>query len=153
MATIDPIRFGDVAVMLGDGADPEVFEAPCGITNISRTTTAQTQDDDLPDCDNPDAPGYNSPTVISTGDQITVNGFVDGDSHTVWEDWIRSGGTKNVRMVYTKGENATGGRRGYYQGPAVITNREEAYERRRPGRINCTIAYQAPPAWTPLVTP
>lgn len=150
MATIDPIRFSDLTLMLGDGAEPEVFTAPCGLTDYTWTTSIQTNDEDLPDCENPDAPGYQSPNVVSTGDQLTSTGFVDAESHELWLEFARSGEPRNVRLVYAKGTNAAGGRNGYYQGPVVITNREEAYARRASGRINLTLVFKAPPVWTPL---
>lgn len=150
MAQIDPIRFGDVVVMLGDGATPtEAFEAPCGATSYTWTTSTNTNDEDLPDCDNSDAVGYQSPNVVSVGDQLQVQGFVDAAAHETWLDAIHAGEPINVRVVYNKGANATGGRKGYYEGPAIITNREEGYERRASGRINVSIVFKAKPVWTP----
>ena len=151
MAQIDTIKFGDVIVMLGDGATPtELFEAPCGVTSINWTTSTNTNDEDLPDCENNDAVGYQSPTVVSIGDQVQLQGFVDGDSHKAWIEFIQSGEPKNVRIVYDKGTNAGGGRKGHYQFPAIVTNREEAFERRQSGRINVTLVAKSMPVWTPL---
>lgn len=148
MAQIDPIRFGDIVAMLGDGDTPEVFTAPCGVTSINWTTSTNTNDEDLPDCENNDAVGYQSPTVVSIGDQVQLQGFVDADSHDAWLAKIRSGEAGNVRLVYDKGTNAAGGKKGYYEGPAIATNREESYERRQSGRINVTLVFTAAPVWT-----
>ena len=149
MAQIDPIRFGDVVAMIGDGAASEVFNAPCGVTSHSWTTSTNTTDEDLPDCEDSDKVGYQSPTVVSVGDQVQLQGYVDGDSHETWEDWSHSGETRNFRLVYDKKTNATGGRKGFYEGPAICTNREESYERRQSGRVNVSIVFQARPVWTP----
>lgn len=146
MAQIDPIRFGDVVVMLGNGATPtELFEAPCGVTSINWTTSTNTNDEDLPDCVDADKVGYQSPTVVSIGDQVQLQGFVDADSHDAWMAYIRSGEPKNVRVVYDK----AGQKEGYYQGPAIATNREESYERRQSGRVNVSLVFTARPVWTP----
>lgn len=44
-----------VALLLGDGADPEVFTVVCGITTKGLTRTNQTGDTTVWDCTNPDA--------------------------------------------------------------------------------------------------
>lgn len=149
MAQIDPIRFGDVVAMIGDGAPSEVFTAPCGVTSINWTTSTNTNDEDLPDCEDSDKVGYQSPTVVSVGDQVQLQGYVDGDSHETWEAYARSGEPRNVRLVYDKKTNAAGGRKGHYQGRAICTNREESYERRQSGRVNVSLVFVEPPVWVP----
>ena len=54
MAAATPINFGDIAVLIGDGATPEVFTAPCGLTELTETTNVETNTTNIPDCDNVD---------------------------------------------------------------------------------------------------
>lgn len=145
MAQIDPIRFGDVTLLLGDGVTPtEGFDAPCGLTQVTWTTQTETQTEDLPNCDGTDTPGYQAPVVVSTGDTIQGQGFVDVEGHDTWLAYIRSGQPKNIRVAYDKGTKV-----GWYQGPAIATNREEGYERRQAGRINVSLQFTEAPVWTP----
>jgi len=55
MATPQTARFGKFRVLLGNGADPEVFAAPCGFTSKSLNLIKNLSDVSIPDCDDPDA--------------------------------------------------------------------------------------------------
>jgi hypothetical protein len=143
LATQDTIKFGDVSLLFGDGDGTEAFEAVCGFTSVNWQTGTTENSEDLPDCDDPDAPSYTAPTITAVSDTVQVQGFVDVDNSELVFDWIQSGESKNIRIAYNKT-----GKKGYYAGPAVATNREEAYERRQSGKLSATIKFQAKPVWT-----
>ena len=48
-------RYGKFRILLGDGADPEVFVAPCGFTSKSLNLIKNLSDVSIPDCDDEDA--------------------------------------------------------------------------------------------------
>lgn len=145
MATQDTTKFGDIALLFGDGATPtEAFEGICGITSYNWTTSTNETTEDLPDCEDDDKPGYISPTVTAVGDTMQIQGYVDKEQSAVFGEWIRKGLTKNIRIVDTKEGIRT-------TGPAVVTNRERSWERRQSGRFNITIRFTAEPTETPIV--
>src|SRR5690606_33512417 len=45
-------------IQVGDGADPEVFSAPCGLTTRGLNFSAETSDTTVPDCDDPSLPSW-----------------------------------------------------------------------------------------------
>lgn len=144
MAIQDTIKHADVSLLIGDGVTPtEGFDAVCGFTTYNWTTNTNETSEDLLDCDDPAAPGYITPDVAAVGDTFQAQGYVDVDNSDLFYAWIQSGLPKNVRIKYDKA-----GKMGRYAGPAIITNREEAYERRQSGRINVTLKFRSPPVWT-----
>jgi len=54
MAKPKTIKSGMFRVLLGDGASPIVYSAPCGFTSKSMTITKELTDVNIPDCDDPD---------------------------------------------------------------------------------------------------
>ena len=57
--------FSKFLVKIGDGAAPEVFTDPCGLTSKGFTRTANLNDTNIPDCDDPDAPSWLGRDVVS----------------------------------------------------------------------------------------
>lgn len=144
MATQNTTKFADIALLFGDGATPtEGFDAICGITDIDWTTGTSEESEDLPDCDDPDAPSYESPTVTAVSDTVQIQGFVDADHEDVFDEWVRTGVQKNIRIVDTKeGKRSTG--------PAIVTNRNRQWTRRKSGRFNITLKFTSPPVKTAI---
>lgn len=145
MTVQNTTKFGDIALLFGDGVTPtEGFKAICGITTLNWTTSTNETSEDLPDCDDDDALGYISPTITAVGDTVQIQGYVDSDHEDVFDAWVRSGTPRNIRIVDTKeGQRSTG--------PAVVSNREKSWERRQSGRFNLTIKFTSPPVKTAIV--
>ena len=49
MAVQTRIRFGEMYLLVGDGASTEVFTSPCGISSFGKSITTATSDVDLMD--------------------------------------------------------------------------------------------------------
>lgn len=144
MATQDTTKFGDIALLFGDGAAPtEAFEGICGITSLNWNITTNETTEDLPDCENDDEPGFISPTITAVGQQVQIQGYVDKDQAEVFWNWVTTGVRRNIRIVDTK--------EGFrYTGPAVVSNDEKSWERRQSGRFNKTIRFTAKPERTAI---
>ncbi len=142
MATQDTIKYGDVSLLIGNGAGTELFAAVCGFTSMNWQTATTETTEDLPDCDDPDAPTYTASRVTGFSDTVQAQGYVDEDNSDLFYDWVRLGVPKNVRIAYNKGAKV-----GYYAAPATCTNREENYERRLSGKLNVTIKFVSAPVW------
>jgi hypothetical protein len=95
-ATVYP--FSQFLVKLGNGASPEVFSDPCGLTTRGFTRTAALNDTNVPDCSDPDAPSWLGPDVVSYSAQISGAGVVAEESYSTWEDWWNAGETRNVQI-------------------------------------------------------
>lgn len=149
MAQAVSIKFGLIALMLGDGATPtEVFEAPCGVTSLTVTTNVETNTTNLPDCSDPDLASWLAIDEISRQKQVSGSGVLDQNAAKIWRAWDLAGGPKNVR-VYTNLTAANGG--GHLSGAAVLTAYEETGERGGRWNNSFTLVFDGKPTWTAAV--
>ena len=145
MATIIPIKFGDEAFQFGNGAEPtELFSEPCGITGRSRNFTINTQSDDLPDCDDPNAISFDAPYKISVGESVDLQFVTSALMEPLMTEMVYEEAETNARYVINKGT-----RDGYYQGPGILTALSFSSERRGNVTGTATWTWTAKPEWVP----
>lgn len=145
MATIIPIKFGDESFQFGDGGSPtELFSEPCGITGRSRNFSINTQSDDLPDCDDPNAVAFDAPYKISIGESVDLQFVVNAAMEPLMRDLAYNETDTNARYVINKGT-----REGYYEGPGILTALQFGSERRGNVTGTATWTWTAKPTWVP----
>ncbi len=99
MAQATTSKFSEFLVLLGDGGSPsETFSDPCGLTSRGFQRTANMNDTNIPDCEDPDAPTWLGRDVISYQATLSGAGVVAAESFGTWEAWWQSGESKNVRV-------------------------------------------------------
>lgn len=147
MAQAQTIRFGEQALLIGDGATPEVFSAPCGITSLTKSTSTNTSDIDIPDCDDPDLVVWLGIDEVSKRMTLTFSGTIAQQSLALWQEWELDGGLRNVRWLRNLNDLAL---RGYLEGPALLTEFEETSEARGRYTFTGTIIFDGKPVWTAL---
>lgn len=98
MAQATTFPFSQFNIKIGDGGSPEVFTDPCGLTSKGFTRTANLNDTNIPDCDDPDAPAWLGRDVVSYQASIAGSGIVADESVDTWEEWWEAGETRNVRI-------------------------------------------------------
>lgn len=145
MAQAKTIRFAGQLLMLGDGAEPEVFAAPCGFTSLNLTVNIETNSTNVPDCADPDLPAWLESDEVSKQMVVGGTGVIDTDALQIWREWLLAGGEKNVRW-FTTGAAADGG--GYWQAPGILSTYEETGERGQRWQLNIGITLNGAPAWT-----
>lgn len=91
-------KFSAFLILLGDGNSPEIFEDPCGLTSRGFNRSANMNDTNIPDCDDPDAPTWLGRDVQSYAGSISGSGVVADESFDEWEIWWDSGLPKNIRI-------------------------------------------------------
>lgn len=99
MAPPTTAKFGKFIILLGDGATPEVFAAPCGFTSKSLTLSKNLQEIDIPDCDDPDAIAWIGRDAQNLSAQIQGDGVAAAESIQDWNDAFQ-----NVDSVSAKVE-------------------------------------------------
>jgi predicted secreted protein len=135
--------FGQFLVKIGDGADPEVFGAPCGLTTKNFNQTANTQETTVPDCDDPDAPAYIERAVDTLSAEISGSGVLAKEAHEdVWQPTFQAAASVNCR-VYPFG--AAGG---FYAGKFVLTQYNNAVQRGQKVNVDITLASDGEYTWT-----
>lgn len=139
MAQAVSIKFGRQAILVGDGADPEVFGAPCGITSLSRNTNPSSTDTVEPDCDDVDAMAWTKTDIHTKQMRVSGSGLLDENYLPTWDQWDMDGSEKNVRWKRPGG---------YYEGPAVLVSYSENGERGGRWNVDFEIAFNGKPVWT-----
>lgn len=92
------LTYGHFLILLGDGASPETFSEPCGLTSKGFAQTASTQDTNVPDCDDPDAPAYVERAIESLSGEITGSGVLALESLPVWRAFYEGAISKNCQI-------------------------------------------------------
>lgn len=142
MAKATTVAFGSFLVKIGDGASPEVFTAPCGLTSKGFNQTASTQETTVPDCADPDAPAYVERAVDTISAEITGSGVLATEAFTTWQAWFDSAAAKNFR-VYPKGASG-----GYYSGAGILTAFNNKVDRGQKVNVDVTIQTDGEYTWT-----
>jgi predicted secreted protein len=137
--------FGQLLVQVGNGASPEVFTAPCGFTEKSLQLSADTSDQVIPDCDNPDAAAWVGREVVSLSATVSGQGVLAVESVAVWRAWLLSAANRNVRVVIA-GSGAAGG--GYYAGAFKLTSFELGATLGEKVTVNVTAVSDGAVTWT-----
>ncbi len=99
MTQATTLKFSQFLIQLGNGAVPEVFAAPCGLNSRGFSRTAATNDTNVPDCDNPDAPSWLDRDVVSLAAALSGSGVVADEDYDVWNTWWESGVSKNIKVT------------------------------------------------------
>lgn len=99
MTQATTLKFSQFLVQLGNGASPELFASPCGLNSRSYNLTAATNDTNVADCDDPDAPSWLERDTVSLSRTIAGAGVVADEDFDTWNDWAESGESKNVKIT------------------------------------------------------
>lgn len=97
MALPTTVKSGKFQVLLGDGASPIVYTAPCGFSSKSMTLTKELTDVNLGDCEDPDKVAWVGRDATSLSMSISGEGVLAQESVETWLDaW------ENVESVPAK---------------------------------------------------
>jgi len=147
MAEALTVKFGQQQLLIGNGGSPEVFSAPCGITSLTNSTSTNTSDVDIPDCDDPDLVVWLGIDEVSKRLTLTFSGTIAQQSLLLWQNWRLDGGKRNVRWFRNLTDLTL---RGYLQGLALLTEFEETSEARGRYTFTGTIIFDGKPVWVSL---
>lgn len=114
MAQPTTLAFSKMLILVGDGVSPETFASPCGLTSKSFDISASSNDVQVPDCDDPDAPAWTDRVVKALSGKVSGSGIMAVESFTIWRDWALGGLPKNVRI------QLVGTGLGYYSGSFIL---------------------------------
>lgn len=109
MAQATTVSGPKLLILIGDGEDPEEFSHPCTI-NAARgfSVTANTNDSNVPDCDDPETPPWLEREVASKSATISGAGTLHAPDQELFFEWLESGVPKNVQVI-TNIAGASGG--------------------------------------------
>jgi len=119
--TTDRLKSTRVFIALGDGADPEVFTAICGITSKGLQQTRATNDTVDWDCANPDGTPITIRDTGATDWSITGSGMLARSRLADLQAVFVDPNPRNWRFVFDEAA-ASVIVDGYYQGPGLLTD-------------------------------
>jgi len=123
------LKGGYISVLVGNGANPEVFTKLCGATSRAFTIQKNTTDDNLDPCDDPEA--IPSRVLQVTGKQwdMALNIIYNRTQAALIRDLATRSTSSNFRFEFdeagTTGSIQNGGGTidsGYWQGAGQVTN-------------------------------
>jgi len=134
-----------VLIKIGDGGSPEQFVAPCGLTTKGINFTKNTNETNVPDCADPDAPAWTERSVISMSNEVSGNGVLAMESRDAWQEFFESGVSVNCQ-VWIDVPLASHG--GYWQGAYHLTGMNVTAELGNKVQIAVTMQNDGPVVWT-----
>ena len=146
MAKPTTLPSSKMLILLGDGADPEVFTAPCGLTTKGFNNSAETNDVNVPDCDDPDAPYWVERTIVSLSSTVSGSGILAMDSFPKWREWFESGESRNLRI---KMDETSANNGGHYEGKFVLSTFNLTGEERSKVGVEVELQNDGQVLWVP----
>lgn len=134
MATATTASYSKFKILIGDGADPEVFSAICGLTSKGLNGSADVVTTEVPDCSDEDLPSWQEKDVKSISLSMSGSGVWSKENHAILLDWFLSGAKKNVQVQYV---DAAASSPEFLEGPCVLTQLNNAAE--KGGRMTAEI--------------
>ena len=89
-----------LSIWPGDGGSPEDFaQKVCGLTSKGFTLSSDVAETNVPDCDDPDLPGWVERTTRSNSADLSGSGVMAEENFDFYRQWKMSGEEKNTRVV------------------------------------------------------
>lgn len=146
MAKPVTISASKLLIQLGDGASPEVFTAPCGLTTKGITFTKNMNDITVPDCDDPDAAAWVERGVVSLSAAISGNGVLAMEAQNTWLAAYQNTSSVNTRVLLTE---ATYG--GHFEGKFHLSTLTENGALGDKVQVTVALDSDGPVLWVPSV--
>lgn len=138
-------NYSGIRVLLGDGASPEVFAAPCGFTERSLVLSKSLGEVNIPDCSNEDLASWVGRDVISKSASLTGSGVLDADALTKWQSAFTSSDESiSARMELHR----AGAKVGHFAGKFHVESFEIGGSQGQKATISVTLQSDGEVVWT-----
>lgn len=125
---------------------PAAFFAPCALTTKGIDFSADTNDFNVPDCNDPDAPTFTERVVSTLSATISGSGVLAMESFDDWRVWFDSGDARQIRF---KLDTTSANNGGYYSMSAILTAFSIGAEQGGLATVDLTIMSNGGWTWTP----
>lgn len=149
MAKVSSIRGTKLLIKVSDGGSPTpVFAHPCMINSDRGISfTASTNDQEVPDCDNPDLMAWAEREKVSLSAQISGNGILHTKDISFFSDWLQSPDSIAVRVEFDGVDEDDGG--GWWAGNFHCTGFDANGGRGKKAEGSITLISDGPVVWVP----
>ena len=117
MARPTTFPFKDFLIKIGDGETPEVFTKPCGLSTQGIEFTKETNEQNVPDCDDPDMAAATERAVTSTSATVSGDGILAAEYLPDWWAFYEENGSRNIEVSLV-GTSPNGGK---WTGAFILT--------------------------------
>lgn len=138
------IKFGQQQMLVEQPVGSGIFSAPCGITGLTRAVDTNTNDVDLPPCDDPDAIIWLGIDPVSKRMTLTFQGTLADVALPVWDDWSMDDSAARMVRWY---RNIGAPNQGYWEGLALLTQYTETSTGRGRYTNSGTVIFDGRPDW------
>jgi Phage major tail protein 2. len=145
MTAATTLKYSEFKILLGDGADPEVFTAICGLTSKGFNYTTDTSSTNVPDCTDEDLPSFSEKDIIAFSAQLSGSGVASRQSLGLLQEWMESGEKKNIQVSFA---DAPVGDPELYAGPAVLSGLNITANKGERVNVDITIDFASKPTVT-----
>lgn len=140
-------RASQLLLKLGDGADPEVFLAPCGLNSKGIAFSKEMNDTPVPDCDDPDAPAWTERAVTTMSASVSGEGILSMGDLDTWIDFNESTISRSAQVIIVvDAPNAALG--GQWQGKFLMSSFEVTGELGNKVQLAIELQSDGPVTWT-----
>lgn len=146
MTAAKTLPFSKFLLLLGDGADPEVFAQPCALNTRGIKQSATTQDTSSPDCTDEDAPVWVQKMIDLLSASVSAAGKLSLADLPTFQTWFSTGTPKNVRM---KVDDVLANNGGYWAFAAVLTEVDVTAQSKQLAEISLSIEASGEVVWVP----
>ena len=129
-------------LLVGNGASPEVFAEPCGLTSKGFDMAVSTNNTLIPDCDDPEAPAWEAKDVNSLSATVSGQGVMATESLDTWRDWFMSAESKNLHI------KLDGSNLGYFSGAFILSAFKLGGQRGQKVTMDLTLVNTGAVTWT-----
>jgi predicted secreted protein len=143
-----PTEVAFAVIKYGDGADPEVFTAVCGITNVAINETADTTQRRVRDCATPNKPGISKSKINGTSWSITGSGLTNVAQRTVMKTTLFGKFVNYEIELYSDDSTDTGLLLGTEAGQAVLTTNNMSMDQEGESSLEITLEGQGALVYT-----
>lgn len=141
------VKFGDQQLLVEHPVGSGIFGTPCGITGLQRQIQTNTNDVNLPPCNDPYAIIWLGVDVVSKRMQLSFDGTLADVALPIWDRWSLESDSKRKIRWY---RNLTGTNRGYWEGSGVLTDYSESSSDRGRYTNSGTIIFDGQPRWVDI---
>lgn len=131
-------------ILVGDGASPEVFAEPCGLTTKNFSLKASTNTTLIPDCADAEAAAWEARDVNALSADVSGAGVMAIESFAVWDDWFLSAEAKNIQI------KLDGDGLGYWAGSFILTDLKYGGQRGQKVTLDVSLVNDGAIEWVPL---
>ncbi len=145
MAQAKTVRGTKILVKIGDGGDPETFAHNCSFNGArSLQFSAQTNDTNVPDCDDPDLMAWVEREKVSLSATIQGAGVYNTPDGEAFFNLMKSPDPVNIRFVIDV-DGVDGG--GYWAGAFLMTDMQIDGDRGQKGNLSGTFQSTGAITW------